>query len=122
MKLPAASNSITGGAGTQHWETGGFCAAPASSLVSERGRCKTQIWSCASTVMPPIWPMIQLLGSCLGQLGSTLKCGPSASAAYATKANPKKNTEPASLVRCDIDMQFPEFCGGESLHLGEPSA
>src|SRR5712672_293615 len=63
--------------------------------------------------------MIQLFGSCFGQLGSTLNCGPSASAPDVANANPKKNTDAASLVRCDIDMQFPEFCGGESLHSGE---
>src|SRR5580704_1892632 len=101
MKLPAASNSITGGAGTQHWETGGDCAAPASSLVSERGRCSTQMWSCASTVIPPIWPMIQLLGSCLGQEGSTLNSGPSAAAGCRDKQNPQPadNASAKSLER-----------------------
>jgi hypothetical protein len=63
--------------------------------------------------------MIQLLGSCLGQEGSTLNWGPSASTSDVVKANPKKNTDAASFVRYDIDMRFPEFCGGESLHTGE---
>src|SRR6266567_890960 len=63
--------------------------------------------------------MIQLFGSCFGQLGSTLNCGPSASASDVAKANPKKNTDAASLERCDIDIRFPEFCGGEFLHTGE---
>src|SRR5258708_16250278 len=56
--------------------------------------------------------MTELLGSCLGQAGSTLNSGPSASASDAAKANPKKNTDAASLQRCDIDMRFtPIWCG-----------
>ena len=43
-RLPSASNSSTGGAETQHFERGGFSAAPFSSSVSERGRWITQIW------------------------------------------------------------------------------
>src|SRR6266550_6550541 len=52
--------------------------------------------------MPPICPMIQLLGSCFGQEGSTLNSGPSAIACDAVNANPKKNTDAASLERRDM--------------------
>src|SRR5689334_3628607 len=85
------------GAGTQHLDCGGFCAAPASSFVRDRGRWLIQIWSCASTVMPPTWPMIQLLGSALGQNGSTLNVGPSACAAGAALKTVK--TARANAVR-----------------------
>src|SRR4030095_6141656 len=74
-RLPSASNSSTGGADTQHFERGGVRAAPFSSSVSERGRWITQIWPCASTVMPPTWPRIQLFGSGFGQDASTAKVG-----------------------------------------------
>ena len=73
--MPSASNSSTGGAETQHFERGGVSAAPFSSSVSERGRWITQIWPCASTVMPPTWPRIQLFGSGFGQDASTAKVG-----------------------------------------------
>jgi hypothetical protein len=85
--LPSASNSSTGGAGTQHFERGGLRLAPFSSSVSERGRWITQIWPCQSTVMPPTWPRIQLLGSCFGQEASTAKVG--ISAALAGPGDPK---------------------------------
>jgi hypothetical protein len=87
--LPVWSNSITGGAGTQHFT---FDAVDArfSRASSELGRWLIQIWSCASTVMPPMVPMIQLLGRGSGQLGSTWNFGGSARAgcnsAAATKA------------------------------------
>ena len=71
-------NTSTEGAGTQHLERGGASAAPFSSSVSERGRWNTQMLSWASTVMPPIWPRIQLLGSGFGHCESTLSPGPSA--------------------------------------------
>src|SRR5262245_49943198 len=74
-RLPSASNSITEGAGAQHRERLGVAVAPLSASFSERGRWKTQMWSWASTVMPPIWPMTQLLGSCFGHDASTLNCG-----------------------------------------------
>src|SRR5215470_14748146 len=72
--LPAWSNSITGGAGTQQIT---FVAVDArfSRASSELGRWLIQIWSCASTVMPPMVPMIQLLGSVCGQFGSTWNRG-----------------------------------------------
>src|SRR6186713_1928670 len=59
----------------QHLERGGVNAAPFSSSVSERGRWITQTWPCASTVMPPTWPRIQLFGSGFGQEGSTANVG-----------------------------------------------
>src|SRR4051794_23403228 len=61
----------------QHFERGGLRVAPFSSSVSERGRWITQIWPCQSTVMPPTWPRIQLLGSGFGQAASTAKLGTS---------------------------------------------
>jgi hypothetical protein len=86
--LPAWSNSITGGAATQHFT---FDAVDArfSLASSELGRWLIQIWSCASTVMPPMLPMIQLLGSGSGQLGSTWNFGGSARAGYSNAAATK---------------------------------
>src|SRR5262245_60209729 len=78
MKLPSASNSMTDGAGAQHLLRGGLSVAPFSSSVSERGRCSTQTWSLASTATLAIWPNSQLLGSGLGQNGSTWNFGGSA--------------------------------------------
>ena len=75
--MPSTSNSSTGGAGTQHFERAGVSVAAFSPSVSERGRWTTQIWPCQSTVMPPIWPMIQLFGNCFGQEASTAKVGTS---------------------------------------------
>src|SRR5450759_3792211 len=66
---------MTGGAGTQHFARGGLNDAPFASRLSVRGRCNTQMWSRSSTAMPATWPMIQLLGSVLGQYGSTVYCG-----------------------------------------------
>ena len=86
--MPSASNSSTGGADTQHFERGGFSAAPFSSSVSERGRWITQIWPCASTVMPPTWPRIQLFGSGFGQDASTAKVGMSPACAGGSRALP----------------------------------
>src|SRR5271168_947958 len=73
--LPEESNSSTGLAARQHMERCGVCAAPSSSGVSVPGRWRTQMWSWESTVRPPIWPMIQLLGSSSGQEGSTFSLG-----------------------------------------------
>src|SRR5690242_10331077 len=97
-------------AGTQHFDCGGFCAAPASSLVSERGRWLIQIWSCASMVMPPTCPMIQLLGSALGQKGSTLKVGPSAAAGEA-RLSTAKTARVNPVLRVKIGMRIlPDGC------------
>ena len=71
MKVPSASNSMTDGAGAQHLLRGGLSVAPFSSSVSERGRCSTQTWSFESAATLATWPKIQLLGSGLGQKGST---------------------------------------------------
>src|SRR6266576_6097532 len=78
MKLPSASNSMTDGAGAQHLLRGGLSVAPFSSSVRERGRCRTQTWSFESVATLATWPKIQLLGSGLGQNGSTWNCGGSA--------------------------------------------
>src|SRR5215471_16405600 len=43
-----------------------------------------QIWSCASTETPMVWPRIQWLGSGLGHSGSTSKRGAIAVAACTT--------------------------------------
>src|SRR5277367_4793595 len=75
MRSPAGLNTSTDGAGRQHFERGGLSAAPFSSSVRERGRWNTQILSCASIVMPPTWPRIQLFGNGFGQYGSTRNAG-----------------------------------------------
>src|SRR5258706_10489413 len=56
-------------------------------------------------VMPPICPMIQLLGSCLGQEGSTLNSGPSAAAGREVARTPNAAPRPSrkALERCFID-------------------
>src|SRR5258705_259168 len=51
--------------------------------------------------MPPIWPRIQLFGSCLGQFGSTLYSGPSARAG-ADAAKTMASTVNISLERSVI--------------------
>src|SRR5580704_10661131 len=56
--------------------------------------------------MPPIWPMIQLLGSCLGQEGSTLNSGPSATAGREVARTPNAAPGPSrkALERSLIDV------------------
>src|ERR1700750_1977763 len=76
--LPLVSNSITGGAGTQHLVRGGLKLAAFSSSVSVRGRWITQTLSSASTATPAACPMIQLFGRVCGHDASTLKVGGSA--------------------------------------------
>jgi hypothetical protein len=44
-RLPSLSNFMMLGAGWQHSARGGFWAAPASSTVSEPGRCTIQMLS-----------------------------------------------------------------------------
>src|SRR5213075_793055 len=73
------------GAGTQHF-TFGAVEARFSRASSALGRWLIQMWSCASTVMPPIVPMIQLLGSGSGQVGSTWNFGGSARAGRSSAA------------------------------------
>src|SRR5437588_64998 len=75
MNLPSASNSMTEGAGAQHRLRGGVSVAPFSSSLSERGRCRIQTWSLASTATLATWPNSQLLGRGLGQNGSTWNWG-----------------------------------------------
>src|SRR5215475_6690057 len=75
-RFPAGSNSSTGGAGTQHSLSGGFCAAPISLVASKVSlRCTMNTWSFASTPTPMTLPSTQWLGSGLGQRGSTSKRG-----------------------------------------------
>src|SRR5439155_1672466 len=79
-RLPAGSNSRTGGAGTQQRELG--------SSVSVRGRWSTQTWSCASTATPDAWPMSHRFGRGLGHAGSTRSWGTRPSApGWALAAN-----------------------------------
>src|SRR5690348_208 len=65
-----------------------------SSSVSVRGRWMTQMWSCASTATPAACPMIQLLGSGLGQAASTWNFGPSTASAGAIASNQAKRYGP----------------------------
>src|SRR6267142_6179781 len=63
MKLPASSNSSTGGAALSRWS--------ARTLV---GRCRIQAWPRSSIETLDTWPHTYLLGS-LGQDGSTSNFG-----------------------------------------------
>jgi hypothetical protein len=82
------------------FERGGLSVAPFSSLVSERGRWITQICPCQSTVMPPIWPMIQLLGRGFGQEASTVKVG--ISPAEAERGTPEVPMASAAVMQSEI--------------------
>jgi hypothetical protein len=86
--LPSWSNSITGGAGMQQI-TLVAVDARFSRASSELGRWLIQIWSWASTKMPPMVPMIQLYGSGCGQVGSTWNFGGSAEAGRSSAAATK---------------------------------
>src|SRR5260370_13926618 len=63
MKLPASSNSSTGGAAMAFW-----------SLRTELGRCRIQAWPWLSIETLETWPHTHLSGS-FGHDGSTSKCG-----------------------------------------------
>src|SRR5688500_1872570 len=76
IRLPLASNSITGGAGLQQSERGGVRAAPRSSSGSDWGRCTTQMPSPLAATAAAC-PMSPWLGSGLGQNGSTSNTGAS---------------------------------------------
>src|SRR2546423_1874673 len=72
--LPAGSNSITGGAGTQH--SLNFDLAPISDKESNvSARCTMKMWSRSSTPTPITLPSTQWFGSGLGHIGSTSKRG-----------------------------------------------
>src|SRR3977135_284124 len=88
MRLPDWSKTSTGGAATQHLASGGFCSAARSRGVSEPGRCATQMRSYLSVAIPETCPRIQLLGSGLGQSGSTWNWGIAVWAAAAAAASP----------------------------------
>src|SRR5215470_12354598 len=63
MKLPASSNSSTGGAAMPFW-----------SLRTVVGRWRIQAWPWLSIETLETWPHTHLLGS-FGHDGSTSKCG-----------------------------------------------
>src|SRR5260370_16215426 len=63
MKLPASSNSSTGGAAMPFW-----------SLRTVLGRWRIQAWPWLSIETLETWPHTHLLGS-FGHDGSTSKCG-----------------------------------------------
>src|SRR5262249_61157078 len=63
MKLPASSNSSTGGAALSRW-----------SARTVLGRCRIQAWPRSSIETLDTWPHTYLLGS-LGQDGSTSNFG-----------------------------------------------
>src|ERR1700745_4207630 len=77
---------MIGGAGTQHF-TFGAVVARFSRASRPLGRWLIQTWSCASTVMPPMVPMIQFDGSVCGQVGSTSNFGTFCAAAGASVAS-----------------------------------
>src|SRR5699024_1024483 len=108
---------------------GGLSVAPFSSSVSERGRWITQICPWASTVMPPTWPMIQLLGSGFGHEASTANVGmPSAAAGRGRmlKADAARQTAAALAKRSserarrsiDVINSSHDFLGSRLLPLG----
>ncbi len=84
--FPSWSNSTTDGAGLQHF-TFGAVEARFSRASSVPGRWLIQMWSCASTKMPPIWPKIHWFGSVLGHDGSIWNFGLSAVSAGWTMAS-----------------------------------
>src|SRR5215467_4580790 len=63
MKLPASSNSSTGGAALSFW-----------SFLTVVGRCRIQAWPRSSIETLDTWPHTHLLGR-LGQDGSTSNLG-----------------------------------------------
>src|SRR3954462_7027632 len=77
------SKTRTGGAATQHKAGGGSRPASTWRSCSERGRWTIQMWLWRSTATPDTWPKIQLLGSGLGQSGSTRKFGTASAASCA---------------------------------------
>src|SRR5262245_14097318 len=80
--LPAGSNSMTGGAGTQHSLSFGFATAPISVRESKvSARCTMNTWSRASTPTPITLPSTQWFGRGFGQNGSTSNAGASSSRA-----------------------------------------
>src|SRR6266851_2833835 len=74
-RFPSWSNSITAGGAKQHSPAGGLTVAAFSRSSKSRGRFSTQMWSSLSTNIPVMPSMVQLLGSCLGQVGSYLQVG-----------------------------------------------
>src|SRR5258708_8353059 len=74
-RLPAGSNAITAGGGTQHSPAGGLTAAAFSFSSKSRGRLSTQITSLLSTYIPVMPSKVHLFGNSLGQVGSYLYFG-----------------------------------------------
>src|SRR6202045_2040341 len=74
-RLPAGSNAITAGGGTQHSPAGGLTAAAFSLSSKSRGRLSTQMTSFLSTYIPVMPSKVHLFGNFLGQVGSYLYFG-----------------------------------------------
>src|SRR5580704_550974 len=92
----------------QHLLRGGLKLAAFSSSVRVRGRCITQIWSCASTATPDACPMIQLLGSVFGHDGSTSKRGISAACVEATGKVTPSNAAAKAAEIMDLIVSSPD--------------
>src|SRR5262245_2946244 len=100
MKLPASSNSRTGGAALSRWS--------ARTVV---GRCRIQAWPRSSIDTLDTWPHTYLLGS-LGQDGSTSNFGISrvcASAAFSTWPTSMATADTASRIRMVARIEGPSL-------------
>jgi len=67
--LPSTSNSITGGAATQHFARGGLSAAPFSSSISVSGGGSAHVVARSSAMRRPAEDPVVRQG--LGQAAST---------------------------------------------------
>jgi hypothetical protein len=111
--LPSTSNSSTDGAGTQHFERGGLRVA-AFLVVGQRARAVDHPdVPCQSTVMPPTWPRIQLLGNCFGQDASTAKIG--ISPAEAVREGEKMPSDTALAIKSKKLREKRATASGERL-------
>ena len=63
----------------------------------------TQMWPCASTVMPPTWPRIQLFGSGFGHDASTAKVG--ISPARAVRESAAEPTSRAAAMHMETVLE-----------------
>src|SRR5215467_3559146 len=101
ITLPAWSKTSTGGGAAQHLASGGFCSAARSRLLSEPGRCTTQMLLLRSVVMPDTCPSSQLFGKSFGQSASTWNCGtPDLAAGFCAGASlpTSANSAPAITI------------------------
>src|SRR5215469_7709460 len=80
------------------------------------GRWITQMWSCESTAMPGIWPVIHLLGRGLGQVRSRSNLGTLSAAGCAwagrfrisqAKISTKMNRDEAAMRNLFVFMGHP---------------